>query len=61
MAQINLLKQNTGSGFSLGKSTPKILVRLCLLILLVLAGAVAGFIPARRAAAIKPVEALKDE
>lgn len=30
-------------------------------VLLVLAGAVAGFIPARRAAAIKPVEALKDE
>ena len=30
-------------------------------ILLVLAGAVAGFVPARRAAAIKPVEALRDE
>jgi putative ABC transport system permease protein len=30
-------------------------------VLLVVAGAVAGFIPARRAAAIKPVEALKDE
>jgi len=30
-------------------------------LLLVLAGAVAGFFPARRAAAIKPVEALRDE
>ncbi len=30
-------------------------------ILLILAGAVAGFIPARKAAAIKPIEALKDE
>lgn len=30
-------------------------------ILLILAGAVAGFIPARKAAAIKPIEALRDE
>ncbi len=30
-------------------------------ILLVIAGALAGFIPARRAAAIKPIEALRDE
>jgi putative ABC transport system permease protein len=30
-------------------------------ILLVVAGALAGFIPARRAAAIKPIEALRDE
>jgi putative ABC transport system permease protein len=31
------------------------------LLLLVLSGALAGFIPARRAAAIKPIEALRDE
>lgn len=31
------------------------------LILLVFSGAVAGFIPARKAAAIKPIEALRDE
>jgi putative ABC transport system permease protein len=30
-------------------------------ILLILSGAIAGFIPARRAAAIKPVEALKED
>ncbi|NWJ52825.1 MAG: ABC transporter permease [Bacteroidetes bacterium] len=30
-------------------------------VLLILAGAVAGFIPARKAAAIKPIEALRDE
>src|SRR5262249_21351973 len=30
-------------------------------VLLVLAGAVAGFFPARRAAAVRPVEALRDE
>ncbi len=31
------------------------------MILLVIAGAVAGFIPARKAASIKPIEALRDE
>ncbi|HOI32418.1 MAG TPA: FtsX-like permease family protein, partial [Bacteroidales bacterium] len=30
-------------------------------LLLIIAGALAGFIPARRAAAIKPIEALRDE
>jgi len=30
-------------------------------ILLIVAGALAGFIPARRAANIKPIEALRDE
>ena len=36
-------------------------VALYATLLLVLAGAVAGFFPARRAAAIKPIEALRDE
>ena len=30
-------------------------------VLLIVAGAVAGFFPARRAAAIRPIEALRDE
>jgi len=30
-------------------------------ILLIFAGALAGFVPARKAAAVKPVEALRDE
>jgi putative ABC transport system permease protein len=30
-------------------------------ILLIMAGAIAGFVPARKAAAVKPVEALRDE
>jgi putative ABC transport system permease protein len=30
-------------------------------VLLILAGAIAGFVPARKAAAVKPVEALRDE
>lgn len=36
-------------------------IALYALALLVLSGAVAGFIPARKAAAIKPIEALRDE
>lgn len=36
-------------------------VALYALLLLVFCGALAGFIPARRAAAIKPIEALRDE
>ncbi len=36
-------------------------IALYALMLLVLSGALAGFIPARRAAAIKPIEALRDE
>jgi len=31
------------------------------LLLLIFSGALAGFIPARKAAAIKPIEALRDE
>jgi putative ABC transport system permease protein len=30
-------------------------------VLLIIAGALAGFFPARRAASIKPIEALRDE
>ncbi|MBK6344654.1 MAG: ABC transporter permease [Bacteroidales bacterium] len=36
-------------------------IALYALLLLVFSGAMAGFIPARRAAAIKPIEALRDE
>lgn len=36
-------------------------IALYALLLLVLSGALAGFIPARKAAAIKPIEALRDE
>ena len=36
-------------------------VALYALVLLVFSGALAGFIPARKAAAIKPIEALRDE
>jgi putative ABC transport system permease protein len=44
-------------------SQPSVDLRVALysLLLLVLSGALAGFIPARRAAAIKPIEALRDE
>lgn len=44
-------------------SQPSVDLRIALyaLLLLVLSGALAGFIPARRAAAIKPIEALRDE
>ncbi|KAF5068065.1 Macrolide export ATP-binding/permease protein MacB [anaerobic digester metagenome] len=44
-------------------SQPSVDLRIAIyaLILLVLSGALAGFIPARKAAAIKPIEALRDE
>ena len=44
-------------------SQPSVDLRIALyaLVLLVLSGALAGFIPARKAAAIKPIEALRDE
>jgi putative ABC transport system permease protein len=44
-------------------SQPSVDLRIALyaLLLLVLSGALAGFIPARKAAAIKPIEALRDE
>ena len=44
-------------------SQPSVDLRIALyaLLLLVLSGALAGFIPARRAAAIKPIDALRDE
>ena len=41
--------------------TIKIGVALWALVALIVAGALAGFIPARRAAAIRPIEALRDE
>ncbi|MFA6951436.1 MAG: ABC transporter permease [Lentimicrobiaceae bacterium] len=44
-------------------SHPQVDLKIALyaLLLLVISGAVAGFIPARKAAAIKPIEALRDE
>ena len=36
-------------------------IALMAMVLLVIAGAIAGFIPARKAASIKPIEALRDE
>lgn len=44
-------------------SQPSVDLRIAMyaLLLLVLSGALAGFIPARKAAAIKPIEALRDE
>lgn len=44
-------------------SQPSVDLRIAIyaLILLVLSGTLAGFIPARKAAAIKPIEALRDE
>lgn len=44
-------------------SQPQVDLKIAIyaLILLVFSGAVAGFIPARKAAAIKPIEALRDE
>jgi putative ABC transport system permease protein len=36
-------------------------VAIYALIALIVSGALAGFIPARRAAAIRPIEALRDE
>jgi len=36
-------------------------IAILAMVLLIIAGAVAGFIPARKAAAIKPIEALRDE
>ncbi|MBL8010323.1 MAG: ABC transporter permease [Flavobacteriales bacterium] len=41
--------------------TIRIDVAITALIALIIAGALAGFIPARRAAAIRPIEALRDE
>jgi putative ABC transport system permease protein len=41
--------------------TIQINVAIYALLALILAGALAGFIPARRAAAIRPIEALRDE
>ena len=42
---------------------PEVDLRVAVLatVLLVVAGAAAGFVPARRAAAVRPVEALRDE
>jgi putative ABC transport system permease protein len=57
---LELVGKNVKTQFFLNPEA-NLSVAISATVLLVIAGAIAGFIPARRAAAIKPIEALRDE
>ncbi|MCA1760812.1 MAG: FtsX-like permease family protein, partial [Bacteroidales bacterium] len=53
---------NSGSGETIFRNpTVDLNIAVTATMLLVFAGAIAGYIPAKRAARIKPIEALRDE
>jgi len=58
---LELIKANVPPGDFFMNPEANIYVALTAMGLLIFAGALAGFIPARKAAAIKPIEALRDE
>ena len=57
---LEIISRNVKTEFFLNPEAD-LSVAISATVLLVVAGAIAGFIPARRAAAIKPIEALRDE